>query len=200
MEDADRNVLEFIGDEGKTAEQVVDRVPVRCRGPRKSRTSSAASDYAVARAPRPPTRRSTCSRLAEQSNRSRSAHAPRGLSEPVWTEQRRETLPITRCSFGWGRVGATRSTEIGRDRRRAGSDRTRISALFVSAGLGLSGLGAELRICERRFDSYSGSGHLRSPFCAIASTKDALSGIFAGIHLASRRCGDTIGSSEICAA
>jgi hypothetical protein len=27
MEDADRNVLEFIGDQGKTAEQVADRVP-----------------------------------------------------------------------------------------------------------------------------------------------------------------------------
>ena len=27
MEDADRNVLEFIGDEGKTAEQVADRFP-----------------------------------------------------------------------------------------------------------------------------------------------------------------------------
>lgn len=27
MEDADRNVLEFIGDEGKTADQVTDRFP-----------------------------------------------------------------------------------------------------------------------------------------------------------------------------
>ena len=27
MEDADRDVLEFIGDEGKTAEQVADRYP-----------------------------------------------------------------------------------------------------------------------------------------------------------------------------
>jgi hypothetical protein len=27
MEDADRDVLEFIGDEGKTAEQVADRFP-----------------------------------------------------------------------------------------------------------------------------------------------------------------------------
>jgi hypothetical protein len=57
MEEADRDVLEFIGDQGKTAEQVSDRFPafdlerlVRAELARPLRRTST---------------RSTCSRLAE---------------------------------------------------------------------------------------------------------------------------------------
>jgi hypothetical protein len=83
MEDADRNVLEFIGDQGKTAEQVADRVPafdveglVRAELVRPRRTTQSR------RAPSAPDPTFYVLTSRGQSNRSRSAHAPRGLSEP----------------------------------------------------------------------------------------------------------------------
>ena len=80
VDDADREVLKFIGDEGKTAEQVADRFPafdveglVRAELVRPRRTTQSR------RAPLAPDPRSTYSPLAEPGDRSRSAHAALGV-------------------------------------------------------------------------------------------------------------------------
>ena len=70
MEDADRDLLEFVGDQGKTAGQVVERFPafdlerlVRAELIRPRRTNPSRRSRAALR--QRPRRRSTCSRLEE---------------------------------------------------------------------------------------------------------------------------------------
>ena len=101
MEEADREVLEFIGDQGKTAEQVSDRFPafdlerlVRAELARPRRTNPVKSQSRHT-PPRTSTR-STCSRLAEprQSASLRTRFTPTELPRRfALTSERARTSP-----------------------------------------------------------------------------------------------------------
>ena len=85
MEDADRDVLEFIGDEGKTAEQVSDRFPsfdlerlVRAELVRPRRTDASQDAVAPRSGARPLVLRAHVS--GSRGNRPRRAHASLGLN------------------------------------------------------------------------------------------------------------------------
>jgi hypothetical protein len=69
-----------------------------------------------------------------------------------------------------GHGGATRPTEMGRDHEGDDPAETASTDVIVSVGLGLSGLGPELRICGRRFDSSRGHSD-RSSKAAVAQDR-----------------------------
>ena len=107
----------------------------------------------ITRRPSARGRRPTCT----STNRRRvSTSVPTGGSSC----QRRRTM-----TAAGGHGGATRPTEMGRDHEGDDRAETAPTDRIVSVGLGLSGLGPELRICARWFDS--SRGHFALGGCSV---------------------------------